>query len=336
MVESLTRNWIAKVGSVLTALLLLWYVQANRTMTRDIQVRIEPIKLPGGLVFASKVPAYLNVQLRGPRELMDFPVSDLKILLHADRPRPGERVPFEAELQPRLPAGVEARYSKRVPLDIDRELVRELPVEPAFTTGRLKAGLRTGYFWVEPASVRVRGPSRLVSELSKVRTRNMDVRMAQAGVFEAFPTIVGLPEFTEVVSDQAELRFRMSILPTTGFGAEQGEKVVRVEGIAARCLNGLTAFDLEHEPIQATVVLPENQPDPQKAQFWAVFYCPVDAKSGDPMPLEQVPVRVLDRYGRGFLAIRAVEPAKANIKFRRTARSLIQTGRETFTKPKEK
>ena len=335
MVEKLLRNKVAKVGSLLAAMLLFWYVQANRTITRDIQVRIDPFKLPNNLVFASKVPAYLNVQLRGPREVMDFPVADLKIGLHADRPRAGDRVPFESDLRPRLPAGVEARYSKRVFLDIDREIQRDVPVEPAFETGRLKGGLRPGYSWIEPASLRIRGPSRVIAQIVKVRTRTMEIRLDRPGVFEAYPTLAPLPDFADIAED-TELRFRMNVLPPSGAGEEPGEKSVTLEGIAARCMNGLSAFDLEHEPIHAVVVLPVTQAAPLRNQFEALFFCPVDAKTGDPVPLENVPVLLADRRSRNYLAVRMVLPSKINVRFRRTARTLIQTGRDNFTKPKEK
>ena len=336
MLERLLRNKVAKIASLCAALLLFWYVQANRTITRDIQVRIEPLKLPDSLVLASKVPAYLNVQIRGPREVMDFPVADLKIRIHADRPRPGDHVPFESELTPRLPAGVEARYSKRVFLDIDREAQRDIPIEPMFNAGHLPGGLRPGYFWIEPPALRLRGPARLLNRIAKVRTRLIDIRMDRAGVFEAYPSIVGLPDFALVVSGQEELRFRMNILPVTGVGPEPGEKEVTIEGISSRCLNGLSAFDLEHEPVQAVVVLPAGQPMPLRNQFEAVFFCPVDAKTGDPVALSQVPVRIQDRRGRSYLAVRLVTPAKTDVRFHRTARTLIQTGRGSFTKPKDK
>lgn len=337
MMTMLTKNWVAKLGSFLSALMLFWYVQANRTITRDIQVRVEPMKLPGDLVYASKYPAYINVQLRGPRELMDFPVSDLKVRLFSEKPRPGARITFQTLLPNRLPAGVEANYIKRVFLEVDREMQRELPVDPLYSVGKLKNGLRAGYARIEPATLRIKGPARLVQGLTKIQTREVEVRMDRPGVFEAYAYPSGLPDFTELAPDQPfELRFRMLVLPPDSVPVEPGQVAVPVEGIRARCSNGLSAYDLELDPINAVVSMPEGRPAPKATQLEALFYCPVDPKTGEPLPLNGVPVRVEDRFGRNYLSVQLVSPAKTSVRFKRTARSLTQDARSSFAKPKDK
>jgi len=145
---SFFNNWIAKSLSILAALAIFYHVRSSRNVTRDIQVRVVPPQLRWNLTFYSKIPAYINVRLSGPKELMDFPVSEFKILLKNNNPKPRVNI-FRTKLKPELPTGISAQYKRGIEITLDRRATARLPIDPRFNL-KPDAGTEFGYFQVSP------------------------------------------------------------------------------------------------------------------------------------------------------------------------------------------
>ena len=336
MIGLFTRNIYAKVGSLATAGLLFWYVQANRTITRAIQVRVVPMKLKKGLMYASKYPAYLNVKLRGPRQLMDFPVSDFKVRLYTNRQRVGKRLPFRTRLPDRLPAGVEASLAKIVRLDVDRVMTRRLPVEPVAAVDGLAPGTRIGYYWINPRFLRVRGPAETVSAMKVLRTRVIEVK-GPVGMFERAIVPEGLPPFVELAPDESfEVRYHATIIrnPTDVF--VKGERHVVIDDLKTRCINGFRDYIVTTTPsVKVTLAVAPNRAAPTARQLEGLVYC-VAGKGGIPRKQKDalLEVRLKKRY-RKHVSVRSVSKQRVALAFKKSAAATRRKGYDVFRRKKK-
>lgn len=331
------QNWMAKTGSLLVALVLTWYVQSNRNVTRDVQIRVIPPVLPGHLIFANRLPAYLKVQLNGPRELMDFPMADFKIRLTNTNPEPDENVPFKTKLVPELPSGINAFYAQGIRMNVDRVMIRALPVEPIFKLS-LAEKAEPGYFRVDPPTIRIKGPRKTVQELERIETRMIDIR-GYTGVFKEQGFIAELPPFVILARKQSPVvEFSMIILNPTEDNPPDFRKVV-IKGLKPKCSNRLEGFEMSTEKVDIIVKIPVNKKDPTIKQFEAATFCRVriDRETKKPVLIGNIPVRVSDLRNRSDLHILQVIPNKISLNFvKKAASELVKKGAQEFTRPKPK
>lgn len=330
------RNLPAKIGSLLVALVLAWYVQSNRKIKRDIQVRVVPPALPRNLVFAGKLPAYLKVQLSGPRELMDFPVSDFKIHLTNANPRPDEKVPFKTVLTPETPGGISASYQTGVLIRIDRVLIREVPLEPVFVL-HLGEKLKPGYFRVVPSTISIRGPREQVERIERIRTRVMEIK-GEEGIFTERVFIEDLPPFTTLAGKQSpDVEFSITILPRDNVHSEELEDVW-LENLKPRCSNRISGYELEAEPLSALIRYPVKNRKPREKEFEARVFCNIvlDIEKNAPLEIQDIPVQLHDLYHRQGIQILELSRNMVNLKFKKKAAlELVKKGAKEFTRPKK-
>lgn len=331
------RNLPAKIGSLLVALILTWYVQSNRNITRDIQVRVVPPVLPKNLVFAGKLPSYLKVQLSGPRELMDFPVSDFKILLANANPRPDKKVPFKTVLIPETPGGISAGYQEGVHIRIDRVLIREVPLDPVFVLN-LDEKHRPGYFQVIPSTINISGPWEMVEKIERIKTRVIDVK-GEEGIFIERVFLEDLPPFTTLAGKQSpDVEFSINILRRDAASVQEMQDVW-LENLKPRCGNRISGFELEAEPISAHIRYPIKLRKPRDGEFEVRVFCNIvtDPEKNTPIVIQDIPVRLNDHYRRPEVQILELSSNKIDLKFKKKAAlELVKKGAKEFTRPKEK
>ncbi len=318
----LFQNSAAKIGGIASALVLFWYVQSNRTISRDVQIRVKHPTLPNQLVFASKVPVYLNVRLSGPREVMDFPLSDFRIHLSNPNPRAGKKANiYTAVLLPELPRGVQAVMRDRVDVMVDDKMTRVLPVDPDFTVPEGSA-MRPGYFKVNPPTIRVFGPRSIVSGMERISTREIHVDASLAepgtGVFRTRKLIRHLPRFVHLAPEQPrDVEFSIRLLAERGAPVPE-KKIVVLKKIPFRCEQPVTGFTVRPEPeIQVLLRIPSDRREPEARNFEARAHCPLLNRGKPPNRLRKLPVTIVDRRKRDYIEILSLHGSRVDVHFDR-------------------
>lgn len=305
-------RWQAKIGSLVTALLLSWYVHDSRNAIRILQVRVEKPAVPERLVIASRIPSFLNVQVRGPKEQINFPANDLKILLtNPARPDVGETL-YQARLSTELPPGMTAEYRGEIPVTLDRESVRELPIVPML---EVKSEILTpGHVVLDRTTVLVQGAAKVLAEMDRVHTQTMIIDGSERTVSRKL-LLGDVGEFVQVAPGQ-----RLDVNVTVrlrGREPEEGETIIHK--VPVRCVNEVNGvlFKVEGETVDVVV---SGEKGVTQADLTARIFCPaliaiVDGrgKITSPLRVRQLPVRVEDRFHRPNLQITGVLPPRVNL-----------------------
>ena len=318
------HNWQLKLVSLLVSLMLFWYVQYSRTTTRVLNIRVDRPEVPANLVLSSRVPSFMQVKIYGPSEMIDFNVSDFKIVLENPRPAAGENT-YRSVIQPELPEGIGAVYQREVTVNLDRLMIRKLPVVPNADIN-LATGYRAGYMWTNPATISISGPAAVVGEMERLYTE----KIAVAGSLPFYSTKVllsPLPDFVNLASGQPfDVEVNLNVIPEQvelSLGEESG--LFQVTDIPIRCSNDVRGMTMHVLGDRKASILLTVQEETQrnrikKDQFTATVYCPVyfDTETREILPaptIMNVPIRVEDRLGRSDIAIIDAEPQFVSVEF---------------------
>ncbi len=307
------KRWQAKIGSLVTALLLSWYVHDSRNAIRVIQVRVEKPTVPERLVIASRIPSFLNVQVRGPKEQINFPANDLRIVLtNPARPDVGETL-YQARLSTELPPGMTAEYRGEIPVTLDREALRELPIVPML---EVKSEILTpGNVQLDRTTVLVQGPAKSLAEMDRVHTQTMIIDGSSERIVSRKLLLGDLAEFVQVAPGQ-----RLDVNVTVRLrGREPEEGEIVVHKVPVRCLNEVNGvlFKVEGETVDVIV---SGDKGVTQADLTARIFCPaliaiIDGKGKitSPLRVRQLPVRVEDRFHRPNVQVTGVVPPRVNL-----------------------
>lgn len=311
---SLRKDWYARAGAIVVALVLALYVQFAQNVTKVMHIRVNPPQIPPALAFSSKIPSFMEVELYGNEDLMDFTPADFKLQLTNQKPVRGENV-YRVKLIPEVPDGIEAAYPREMRIQLDEILYRELPVVPVF-----EQPIETiGGISVRPRSVILRGPAGMVSELDRLATTAIPT--AHQGKFRA--ALAELPDFLTLADGQPS-EVEVDRWPRTGEGS-------LVEGIPVKCVNALPGLKLRTPP-QVRVRASGN---PRPEEFRATVFCPVflDPQTRSIRPaflIEKALVEVEDLTGRERIVLQD-GPLIDSLQFEKVENLIpipIQQGRE--------
>lgn len=193
-------NWLGRIGDALRLLLLhnlllklvsigiavgLWFFvnAAQRDSEAEFPIGVRLNNLPPHLLLVSPRPETVDLHVSGPRTLLNrIEGSNLGVDIDLSRMRVGTTTfRLRSDTLP-LPRGVTALRitPSELTLEFDRLEGKRLPVELA-VDGRPAGDLRITESKVTPEEVEVRGPSRLVRELTVVKTDPLDLSDALPG-----------------------------------------------------------------------------------------------------------------------------------------------------------
>lgn len=318
----LTRNWKAKLVSLLVSSLLFWLVHSTRNVTRTLQVRVEGPELSKNLVLNAKLPTFMNVELNGSSELMDFPISDFRIVLSNPRPEAGENI-YRARLVPEPPVGVTAAYKTDIYVQLDRLLVRNLPVIPDIKFG-LEPGYKPGYMRVEPPVIKIQGPYGVVSRMDRIATQQIEITGADS-TFARRVLIHDLPEYVRLAPRQPlEVEFFMRLISTNPANTAPVGEVLELKQVRVHCANTIRGLDMKtlgSESVSIYLAVGNNKRVVAE-QFRALVFCPVffDGESKSIRPafsVKDLLVRAVDVMGRENMEVLRVTPPLVSLQFER-------------------
>ena len=170
--EFLTRNWFAKLFSVVLATLLWLTISTQANSEVVIVIALEYRNVPSQLEVMGDTTNSVEVRLRGPSALIrEISPRDISATVDLGGQRSGERIVNLTPQNVKAPFGVDiVRVSpSQVKLNLERTLVKTLPVVIR-VDGEPGSGYQIDGMTVTPAMVDVEGPESKVLAIDSVPT----------------------------------------------------------------------------------------------------------------------------------------------------------------------
>ena len=167
-----TRNVGTKAASLLVAVVIWGFVQQGQSVERTVFAEVA-YTWPDDLVVAKPPPSRVRMRLSGSRtDMRRIEDSAMKVVVDMSDGTEGvQTIDYAQGAIEGLPSGVfvEGTRPSSAQMALEPRLGRSIPVEVA-QVGAVDQGLRLREIVVEPAEVRVSGPSSVVKGLSSVYT----------------------------------------------------------------------------------------------------------------------------------------------------------------------
>ncbi|MBU2552561.1 MAG: hypothetical protein KKB20_29380 [Proteobacteria bacterium] len=246
---SLRHVFTANPGLKLLALVLavfLWFVAVGREEAEVSQpVPLEMINIPQNMVISNKVPAGINIRIRGAVAMIrQLANRKLRFSLDLGEAKKGPAsftlVPDDLD----LPRGLEVTHLEPsvVTVELEPVITRTIRVLPVIK-GEPRAGFVIEDISLEPRQIQVKGPENLVKSLDTVWTEPVDV--TQLTGTSTLTTRPALPDvsLSIVGSPQIKAEIRM------------GEKIVTrtLDGISVQVINAASRFDIKPDKVTLTL-----------------------------------------------------------------------------------
>jgi hypothetical protein len=240
--DAITRNFGLKVASVAIAVAVHFIVQRDSVREATLEVPLVITNLAPGKVLVGDVPQRVRVRVRGRwgeiRELLAD--RGLKLVADLGPYRSGERHVFEARsIEQQMPGAlVEVVGTEPAAIDVQLETVesKTVPVEVEWV-GTPAPGFRVAAHGVlvEPARVRVTGPTSGVRRISWLRATPVDVSGAVQDLKVSARLVPPAENHVRVEADTVAVTVKLDELDIARTLPSQ-PVVVRGCSAASRCL----------------------------------------------------------------------------------------------------
>jgi YbbR domain-containing protein len=175
--EFLTRNWIAKLFSVVLATLLWLTISTQANSEIGIVIPLEYRNIPAQLEVIGDTTNSVEVRLRGPSRLIrEISPSDISATVDLGGQHAGERIVNLTPQNVKAPFGVDiVRVSpSQVKLNLEHTLIKTVPVEVRIE-GEPDPAYAIEKVTVTPQDVEIEGPESKVRSLESVPTAAIKV-----------------------------------------------------------------------------------------------------------------------------------------------------------------
>ncbi len=168
-----------RVLAVMLAIGLWIFVNAGeRGSVEPLTVPISYRSLPNGMVIVNHPPAFVKIEVTGPRtllSLLDPERLTLKLDLRGVAAGQSEFKIYPGMFNVQRNTAVTSISPDQLSLDIDRLVTRDVPVHLA-VQGKVEPGYTITSVDITPPSVTIVGPSRFVTPLTSVSTEPFDLK----------------------------------------------------------------------------------------------------------------------------------------------------------------
>jgi len=175
--EFLTRNWFAKLFSVVLATMLWITISGEANSEIGIIVPLEYRNVPHLLEITGDTTNSVEVRLRGPGTLIKaISPQDISATVDLGGIRPGEKIVQLTQRNVRVPFGVDiVRVNPaQIRLNLERTLSKTIPVLVKIS-GEPLPGFKVRETSVTPATVEIQGPESKVRSMEAVPTASIKV-----------------------------------------------------------------------------------------------------------------------------------------------------------------
>jgi hypothetical protein len=178
------RTWTENLGAKILSFVVavgLWYSVTNRLEFEDtVEFPVEYVNRPEGLTTVESLPQTVKAHVRGKGKFLRYTLRDgvCRVDLSGYQIGPS-RIDFTGE-DVVLPQGVtvsrvEISEPKRVTVEFDETVVRDVAIVPAVVGTPDEHYVQVGRTVMNPARARVKGPRKLVDEIALLHTSEIDI-----------------------------------------------------------------------------------------------------------------------------------------------------------------
>lgn len=198
IVKFFTYKWQAKIGSLIIAILLYFYVQYTKTITKSFYIKVDTPVLPNNLIFSEELPTFVKVHFYGPQEIMDLNQDNFRVLMINTGPSPGKNK-FKLELLPPPPYPIQFQLEpSELEILIDNKKRKALPIVPKYD---IASKQDVHYINVNPSSIIIEGPEKLINRLDRL-TLSSVILSEKSNLYYGKVLIQDIPKFTKIVENQ--------------------------------------------------------------------------------------------------------------------------------------
>ncbi len=310
--DRVTKNGTSKLISIILAISLYYKVQYGSSITRNVQIPVVQPTLPNTLIFSSKIPAFIKVSFTGHYDLMDFSLSEFKLILQNPNPILGTNI-YRINLYPEAPQGVSVEYSKEIKLFVDRLILRELTVIPRVKV-KLNPDQELGYISSTPRFIILKGPYETLASMSQVKTEELNIDES-GEIISKEVLIETLPNFVNFGENQPfQVHLSINIL-----NKKFTPKIIK--NIPIRCINKTPEIKMKIAGKNTVDLwIGTNVKSRGVDSFSANVFCPVfydsEAKAIRPSFLIQnQPIFSVDKNGLDNPQVLKIIPPQVNLEF---------------------
>lgn len=207
-VELLTHNLWMKLGALLLAVALWFYVAGEERVEAELKIPVQ-LSLAEGMVVTEQDTTELELLVRGRKEVISR-LAEKELLSRIDfggHTEP-EKIIFHVERE-NIPVSAEITVLRIVPtklvVKIDKLAEKVLPVQ-VLTEGTPAPEYKLEGFALDPVSALVKGPEGYLKDLEYIKTESIDITGRRKSFKKMVPLeptpIIGEkmpPQFVEVV-----------------------------------------------------------------------------------------------------------------------------------------
>ncbi len=182
--EFLTRNWLAKLSSLLLATVLWMAIASETSSEMGITVQIQYQNIPGQFEVIDETANTVEVRLRGSANIMkELAPQEVAVSLNLAGMGAGESVLQLTAENVQAPFGVEVMRvnPSRVRINLDRSVSKIVPVK-AHLLGQPETGSEVKEVSIIPNVVEIHGPESRLRHLEGVATEPVDIEGANGEV----------------------------------------------------------------------------------------------------------------------------------------------------------
>ena len=176
--RSWPKNWVLKLFSFFFAIFLWYFVVGEDKVDMTLSIPVEIVNLPQNLIISNQFTNQIEITVNGPRGLIRR-ITDRHISRAVDLSDaiPGTIVVKNTPETISLPSGVRLLRIKPTDLilQMDRLIQKNIPII-AVTTGKPKKGFELVSVKLDPPTIPMTGPQRILEKEKRFSTLPIDIQ----------------------------------------------------------------------------------------------------------------------------------------------------------------
>ncbi|WP_291319848.1 CdaR family protein [Desulfonatronospira sp.] len=203
-------NWQYRILALVMAVFFWYLISGQEKVDMWVEVPVEVSHMPGEYTVTSGMVSKVTVRCRATKTMLGrMDISRLAYNLDLSGLEQGENTIVLDPKRINLPRAVQAVEitPSRLELEVDRFVIRDFPVQVSWT-GAVSPHYQLREKVVQPDSVRVRGPQRILNDMDGVETKPLAVDEYRPGTVQRRVRLNIPPELESTPADvRVELVF---------------------------------------------------------------------------------------------------------------------------------
>ncbi len=175
-------NYRIKIFSLLSALLLWFYVITDNNFEYTLKVPIHLVSMPKDWMLTQPIPSHIKVLFSGSgKSLLSLHYRKKRLDINMGKIHNKVMLPLSIEMIQGIPEDLNVVPVKIVKpesifVELDRFITRKLPIQPQISTIPMDGYIQVGEINIVPDSLIVSGPQSLVNNIDRIITEEKTYR----------------------------------------------------------------------------------------------------------------------------------------------------------------